>query len=283
MKKRITALILVICMALLLSPSMMASGNVYPLTARITGEGKIIAEDAAYEAGDEVEFILRPASGWEVYSLDVSDYFGNYIEWEENTDGSYSFEMPDNLVAITVVFKEMSGPKADEDTSVFSDVPSDSKYYDAVMFVYENEIFKGMDSTTFAPDAPLSRGMLVTVLYRIAGEPNMNDESAFSDVSSDAYYAKASVWAEKNGIVTGYGDGTFGPDDNVTREQMTAIIWRFAGRPAPMSDNIVLIEVSDYAEEAMRWAVENEMITPDYTRAYATRADASYMLWKLLK
>lgn len=135
----------------------------------------------------------------------------------------------------------------------------------AIDFMTEKGLMKGMSDEKFEPDAKLTRGMLVTILYRLAGEPEVEGESGFDDVSGDEYYAKAVTWARQNGIVNGITNKTFGPNDNVTREQIVTIIYRFAQH---MGYNVVIDEddidmdafedaddIEEYAYQAIRFAI----------------------------
>ena len=107
---------------------------------------------------------------------------------------------------------------------IFSDVPNGAWYADAVDYVYEHGIMNGTSATTFSPNTPMTRAMLVTVLHRAAGSPSAATGTAFSDVPSGAYYTDAVAWASANSIVTGYGNGRFGSNDPVSRAQIAAIL-----------------------------------------------------------
>ena len=128
-----------------------------------------------------------------------------YAGWEENP--STGFENP------------------------FTDVSESDWFFGDVKFVYQNGLMNGTSSTTFSPDGTTSRGMIVTILWRMAGSPDMKDEILgypFQDVDANAYYATAVYWARLNGIADGYGDNTFGPDKPITREQMAVMLYRYA-------------------------------------------------------
>lgn len=132
---------------------------------------------------------------------------------------------------------------------IFSDVPNGAWYADAVDYVYEHGIMNGTSATTFSPNTPMTRAMLVTVLHRAAGSPSTATGTAFSDVPSGAYYTGAVAWASANGIVTGYGNGRFGSNDPVSRAQIAAILWRYAGSPSAEAGQ-------DFADESSmphRW------------------------------
>ena len=110
----------------------------------------------------------------------------------------------------------------------FTDVREADWFYDDVVYAYENGLFSGTSDTTFSPNASMTRAMLVTVLYRLEGQPTVSGRSGFSDVKLNSYYEDAVTWAADNGIVNGTGATTFSPNANVTREQMAAILYRYA-------------------------------------------------------
>lgn len=147
---------------------------------------------------------------------------------------------------------------AAEDTG-FSDVDAGAWYAGAVEYVRDNGLMSGVSDTAFAPDESMTRGMLVTTLYRLAGSPPLANENLgypFADVPGDAWYADGVYWARLNGVVSGYSDERFGPDDPVTREQAAAILWRYAGSPAAQAGQSFAdeSEISLYAAQAVDWA-----------------------------
>ena len=166
---------------------------------------------------------------------------------------------------------------AAQDTG-FSDVAADAWYAEAVAYVREKEIMNGTSAATFAPDATTTRGQMAAILYRAAGSPNAGADNsvAFSDVPETAYYAQAVRWANANGLITGYSDGTFRADNPVTREQMTTILWRYAGSPtagtAAISDSA---SVSSYAASAVSWAVGNNIVAPVSGDAFQPQSPAT--------
>ena len=114
----------------------------------------------------------------------------------------------------------------------FSDVNENDWFYDAAVYVVTNGLYKGTTATTFSPNTEMTHAMMVTVLWRLAGEPEVElVYGNFADVAQGSYYEKAVAWAAKNNIVTGYGEGFFGPDDPITREQLATIIYRYKGNP----------------------------------------------------
>ncbi|MBR5156560.1 MAG: S-layer homology domain-containing protein, partial [Clostridia bacterium] len=180
-------------------------------------------------------------------------------------------------------------PATDEpaaDSALFSDVAPTDWFYANVQYVVENKLFNGTSATTFDPNGAVTRAMIVTVLYRAAGEPAVEATSSFADVAADAYYYNAVLWAQANGIVKGYDDTTFGPNDSITREQLAAILWRYAGSPSAtltLDGFADAGDVSEYAVEALAWAVENGIMsgvdaTTIAPKAVATRAQVAKML-----
>lgn len=168
----------------------------------------------------------------------------------------------------------------------FADVPEGAWYYDAVSYVYANGLMDGVSATTFAPDANMTRAMLVTILWRVEGEPVVNYLLPFTDVPADAWYTEAVRWAASEGIVTGVSDTSFAPNAEITREQLAAILHRYAGEPATAANLAGYADgasVSAYAVDAMRWCVEHGIITgvTDTTlepQGTATRAQCATML-----
>ncbi len=153
----------------------------------------------------------------------------------------------------------------------FADIKAGEWYTKYVQYVYGNGLMTGSSDTTFAPSASLSRAMLVTVLYRMAGSPSSTAKSSFKDVKdSSKWYYNAVAWASENGIINGYGDESFGIDDNITREQMAAIFYRYAkykGYDVSAGDDINILsyddslQISEWAYPALQWAIGEGIIT----------------------
>ena len=140
---------------------------------------------------------------------------------------------------------------------IFSDVPKGARYADAVDYVYEHGIMNGTSSTTFSPNSPMTRAMLVTVLHRAAGSPSAATGTAFSDVPSNAYYTDAVAWASANGIVTGYGNGRFGSNDPVSRAQIATILWRYAGSPSAEAGQDFIIHLGEKKKHEVRFYISD--------------------------
>lgn len=177
----------------------------------------------------------------------------------------------------------------------FADVAAGSWYEDAVAFASSHELFNGTSATSFSPDTGMSRGMLATVLCNLERGDGSSLSNDFSDVADDAWYANSIAWAAENGIVNGYGDGSVGADDLITREQMAAMLYNYAGMlgidtsaRADLSAYGDAAGVSGWADDVMSWAVAEGLITgmTDDTLApqgTATRAQVAAMLERFVR
>ena len=177
----------------------------------------------------------------------------------------------------------------------FADVSSSDWFYNDVRYVYEKGIMDGTGADRFSPNAPLTRAMIVTILYRMAGSPSVSGSSDFTDVAAGKWFAKAVAWAAANGIVNGYGSGLFGPNDPVTREQLAAILYRYAvygGMTAvTLEENLGSFadtaQLSAYAIQAMNWAVGQGLINGSGSnlvpKAQATRAQVAAIIHRYLE
>ncbi len=183
----------------------------------------------------------------------------------------------------------------DEWENPFDDVDGDDWFYDDVKTAYENGWFTGVTDTAFAPDEAITRGMMVTVLYRAENEPATADKSKFADVAPDAYYTKAVIWAENNGIVKGYSEVEFAPDKLISREEMAAIMHRYAGykgADTSVSGDLTKFadqaQIADWARENVAWAVgygllsgkDNNQLDP---QGHTTRAETAAILNRFLE
>ena len=183
--------------------------------------------------------------------------------------------------------------EASEETSdlPFSDVAPGDWCYGQILQMYQLGYLSGTGTHTFSPGGTLTRAQVVVMLYRMAGGSEVSEGAAFTDVAADDWYADAAAWAAEAGVVTGYADGTFAPDAAITRQQLAAILYRYAG--SPESSGMVLSEfedgetVADYAKAAMRWAVHeglltgtsNTVLSPEGT---ATRAQTAVIFGRYL-
>ena len=174
-------------------------------------------------------------------------------------------------------------------TNPFSDVTANDWFFDAVQFVNEHELMKGMDPSLFEPQTPITRAMFVTVLYRMQGLPDAGEE-AFDDVNSDDWFAEAVAWASENGVVNGTGRNTFSPDAEVTREQMATLAYRYAkyrnmeciDKETDFTDSG---DISEYAKTAVGFANETGIMTGDggmfRAKSGAKRCEAAAVFMRL--
>ena len=176
-------------------------------------------------------------------------------------------------------------------TNPFNDIKEGDWYYSAIQYVSQNGLMLGTGGNTFSPQLTTNRGMIATILYRLNGSDE-TFESTFKDVIPGAYYTNAVAWAQEKGIIAGYGNGMFGPEDSITREQMATILWRYAGSPAAditiLSDFIDMGEISDYAKNALAWANQmgiingkgNGILDP---KGKATRAEVAQIMYNFVQ
>lgn len=162
----------------------------------------------------------------------------------------------------------------------FTDVKENDWFYDSVKYAYENDLMKGISNTEFAPDSDVTRAMFVTVIYRMENEPQTG-KCAFTDVESGSYYENAVAWANENGIVSGISEECFAPNEPITREQMAAIIYRYAafkGYDITTSSNTSYTDndnISDYAKDAVIWAAEKYVMTGNTDGSFAPKANTT--------
>ena len=170
----------------------------------------------------------------------------------------------------------------------FQDVKQSDWFASYVQYATNNKLMNGTSGTAFSPNANMSRAMLATVLYRMSGD-TAQAGSRFGDVASSAYYAAAVNWAANKGIVNGTGANTFSPNASITREQLAAMLYRYAGEPdasADLSAYTDADEISSYAQKAMQWCVANGILNGKTgsalaPQATATRAECAAMLQRL--
>ena len=179
-----------------------------------------------------------------------------------------------------------------DNAKTFTDVPAGNWAADAVAFASGHELFNGTSETTFSPDRTMTRGMLAQVLYNLESNPLVEAAGSFSDVGSGAYYADAVEWANTRGIVTGYGDGSFGPDNTITRQQLAVMLYRYAramGYDTSATTSLAGYadagQVSGYAAEAMAWANAEGLVNGTSAstlspNASATRAQVATILMR---
>ena len=256
----------------------------YTSTAETVENGTVTISPKNASKGTEVTVTVTPDEGYVLESLTVTDKNGTEMELTDQGDGKYSFTMPASNVKIDAVFTE----EEPVSTLPFSDVASEDWFCDAVQYVFDNGMMNGVGNGLFAPDSNLTRGMIAQVLYNLEGTPEAGSD-AFTDVEAGQWYADAVNWAAANNIVSGYGDSTFGPQKDITREQMAQILYNYAvfkGYDVSAQGDLSAFgdgsETSDWALPAMKWAVGTGLLQGYAGRlnpaGTATRAEVAQIL-----
>lgn len=267
-----------------------SSSTTYSITApsNVTG-GDISVSPSRASYNSTVTITVDPDNGYELDTLTVTDEDGNRISLTNAGNDRYTFKMPRGEVTINATFTEVED--VPEQIGSFTDVSTEDWFAEAVQYMLDNEMMNGTSATTFGPNTTTTRGMIVTILYRLEGEPDAA-ASSFTDVASNMYYADAINWAAANGIVNGITTTTFGPDNAITREQMAAILYRYAqykGYDVTASNDLGSYtdasQISAYATAAMQWANAEGLITGNTTTTInpignATRAEVATILMR---
>lgn len=262
----------------------------YKVTTSAVNNGGVNASPSNAEKGATITLTLSPDKGYKLDKLTVTDGSGKTVSTVKKSDTVYTFPMPASAVNVGVSYV-----KATETPSKtkFNDVSANDWFTSAVDYVTGKGMMNGTAANTFSPKANTTRGMVVTVLYRLENQPSTSAAS-FTDVASGAYYANAVAWANANGIVSGYGSGKFGPNDKVTREQLAAILYRYAqykkydvsvGEDTNILSYNDAQSISSYAIPAIQWACGAGVVTGKSgskldPKGYATRAEVAAMLMR---
>lgn len=262
----------------------------YDITLPSIDHGTITTDAKSARKGELVTITAVPDEGFALDTLTVTDQRGKTVALTDNDDESFSFIMPSGRITIEATFTEI----VPEAPVVFVDAREGDWFYSDVVFVSERGLMVGVDENHFAPHELTSRAMLVTVLYRLEGEPTA-ERSGFSDVAEDAWYSGAVAWAEENGIVSGHTDGTFAPNAAMSREQMATMLYRYAcvkgydtSARADLSGYNDQDDISTYAQEALSWCkavgivggVDETTLSP---QSGAERAQVAAMLHRFIE
>ena len=259
--------------------------STYSITAEPTEHGTISVSPKNASKGTTVTVTVKPDEGYELDALTVTNGSGKAVTVTEK-DGKYTFTMPASKVSVKATFKEAEKPV----TMPFTDVKSGDWFYEDVQYVYSKGMMVGTKEDQFTPHATTTRGMIITILYRLEGEPTVSGLNAFDDVAEGEWYSAAVKWAVKNEIVGGYGNGKFGPEDVITREQMAVILYRYAAfkgqdmtKAADLSKFTDNGEISGYAVPSLGWANAEGLVSGKGSGILdplgsATRAEAAAIL-----
>lgn len=260
----------------------------YKVTTSAVNNGGVNASPSSAEKGATITITLSPDKGYKLDKLTVTDGSGKTVSTVKKSDTVYTFTMPASAVNVGVSYVKATETPSE---TRFNDVSANDWFASAVDYVTGKGMMNGTADNTFSPKANTTRGMVVTVLYRLENQPSTSAAS-FTDVASGAYYANAVAWANANGIVSGYGSGKFGPNDKVTREQLAAILYRYAQYKkydvsgANSLDGYTDVQsVSSYAVPALQWANAAGVVTGKSgskldPKGNATRAEVAAMLMR---
>ncbi len=263
----------------------------YPADVVQTEHGSLEVSPSPAAAGSRVTVTVTPDEGYEPGTLTVTDRSGNAVSVEDNGDGTFTFVMPAGGVEVEAIF--VPACKRDETCPLakFTDAAPTAWYHDGVHYCVEHGLMVGTSATEFAPDMPASRAMIVVILWREEGCPVVNYLMPYDDVAPETWYTEAVRWATSEGIVGGYGNGHFGPDDPITREQLGVMLWRYAknkGRSVSLGEDTNILsfkdfgQISEWAVPALQWAAgcgilqgKDGVLDP---QGQITRAQAADML-----
>lgn len=262
-------------------------GDSFPISAPKAAHGSVQVLAAARE-NQTVTVTLTPDAGYAAGPLSVVDGAGKAVPLLKSDNTHYSFRMPGSAVEIRAVFTP------DAAGLPFTDVPDTKWIRDAVEYVYQRGMMTGTSSTLFEPETTTTRGMILSILYRLEGSPDVGT-AAFPDVPQGQWYSKPVAWAAEKKIVHGYDNGNFGPNDTITREQFVSILYRYASykgcdlsATASLSGFQDLSSLASYASIPMHWAVGNGLVSGTGNnclspKGSATRCQAASILMRFCK
>ena len=263
-----------------------SGGEANKITVTTPENGTVSADLNSAKEGSIVTITVKPDEGYVLDKLIVTDAKGNGLKVTAKGNNKYSFVMPDSKVTIKATFVLINHPCKN-----FSDLSMDAWYHDAVDYALANGLMNGVGNGKFDPNGTTNRAMIVTILWRLEGEPSVNDLMQFEDVAADVWYMEAVRWAASEEIVTGYSSAEFGPMDSITREQLATILFRYAkyrGYDVSVGENTNILSyndafaISDWAYPAMQWACGAGLIQGDagnlMPQNKATRAQVATIL-----
>ena len=275
------------------------SSSTYAVTVEKSEHGKVTSNRTNASNGSTVTLTVTPDSGYVLDALTVTDSRGNEIKLTAQGGNKYTFTMPSRAVTVKASFVPLPDDTqkpcdggVDCPSRGFSDLGSvGTWYHEAVDYVLRNDLMGGYGNGTFGPNNNLTRAQFAQILFNQEGRPVVNYLLQYGDVAEGAWYTEAIRWATSQGIVGGYGNGMFGPNDNITREQLAVMLWRYAGSPAATDKELHFTDAdqaSGFALEALRWAVENGIISGYGNgqlapQGLATRGQVAQMLMNFLK
>ena len=262
----------------------------YTVTVSNTTNGSVSVTPANAAQGTLVTLAVSPADGYVLEQLTVTDAAGKPVALSQKSANQYTFTMPAGKVSVTASFVQESASAG----VTFIDVKEGDWFYEAVQFVVSSGMMNGTGNNSFQPGINLSRSMIATILWRLEDAPT-GDSARFTDVPNGQWYTDAVNWAAANDLVNGYGNSTFGPEDDITREQMAAILYRYAqfkGYDHAVQGDLSCFtdggQTSDWARDAVVWAVDKGLLTGKGgglldPKGTATRAEVAAILMRFVE
>ena len=240
----------------------------YDVTLADTDNGSITATHKRASKNSTVTITATPAEGYVVDAVTVTDKDGDKVAVTKKDDNKYTFKMPASDVTVKATFKATQTEPEQPSGLPFTDVAKDAWYFPAVEYVFNNGLMNGTTATTFAPNVELNRAMMAAVLYNMEGKPACDKSGLFSDVENGKWYTDAVNWAAANNIVSGMPDGTYAPNQALTREQMASVLYRYAEyKGIDVSSRADLgkftdgTTVSPWAQDVVQWAVAEKLMS----------------------
>lgn len=260
----------------------------HSITISTDGKGQVTGPASAAE-DDKVTLTVKPNADKELYDLKVTDEDGKAIAVTKVNDTTYTFTMPDGKVTVAATFGCDGGDNCP--SKAFTDLGDKQWYHDSIDYAVENGLLEGTSPTTMEPNATLIRAQLAQILYNIEDKPAVTGEMIFEDVPASEWFYSPVLWANQNKIINGTSPTTFEPLEDISRQDLALMLYRYAGKPAVTGDLDGFTDadqVGDWAEEAMTWAVAEGIVQGDTPTTLnptgtATRAEAAAMLQRFLE
>lgn len=274
----------------------------YRVTVEDTVNGEAESSRSWASKDTTITLTVVPDDGYELASLTITKSNGDEVQFTDKGNGKFTFTMPGSNVTVEAIFKAITPGyddcPQDETCPIwpFTDASTTVWYHDGVHFCIDEGLMEGYGGDLFGPNDTLSRAQLCQIVYNMEGQPDVTGDSVFTDVADGAWYADAVTWAAENGIVGGYGNGKFGPDAPITREQLVTMFYRYAQSKGydttqggmAIREYADFEQISDYAVEAMTWAVNTGLISGTSTttlspQGEATRAQVATILMRFIE
>ena len=247
-----------------------SSAPTYSVTVDKTENGSVTVSPKSASKGSTVTITVKPDSGYTLETLTAIDSKGKEIQLTDKGEGKYTFTMPAGKVEVKATFMEDNSM-----LNFFYDVPNNAYFYEAVKWAVKNGITTGVGNDLFAPEQPCTRAQIVTFLWRAAGSPEPKTASSFTDVPTNAYYAKAVAWAVENGVTNGMTETMFAPDATCTRGQSVTFLHRALKGSASGSTNFTDVASDAFYADAVNWAVANNVTNGTSATTFSPNSDCT--------